>query len=98
MPYITTKPFGVLDQDCHGRPEGAAVTHSADELKLVLLELLSRSPPETEAAARQFCGDVVLSHRKIRWQPFDRHHKTLTMTLAGGQEAQHALEILPFGN
>jgi hypothetical protein len=68
---------------------------TTDQFEFILFELLSRPTTKTKAPPRQFGSDVSRRDGQVGRQALDNDHERLTVTLAGGQEAQHAQRILP---
>jgi len=60
-----------------------------------LLKLLAWPATKAKSSTGQLVGNIRNNNRQIRRQTFDNHDERLTVTLSGGQVAQHALLILP---
>jgi len=93
VPHIAAEPLRVLDEDGNWRTERAPMANAANQLDLVLLELLSRATAESQSPTGEFIGDVGDGDGQVGGQSFDDHHQRLTVTFAGGQVAHHAPEF-----
>jgi hypothetical protein len=67
------------------------MANSADELDFILLKLLAWPATKAKSSTGQLVGNIRNDNRQIRRQTFDNHDERLTVTLSGGQVAQHAL-------
>ncbi len=83
-------PVAVLDNECHGRSEGLAASHAADDPRCVLLDLLALAAPVTSLAAAQVGIDIARGiKRQTGRHAFDDHGQLRPVGLAGCQKSKH---------
>lgn len=79
VPLVAAEPLGVPDLDGDRRAESAAVTHTAHQRDLVLLESLPWTPAVAETASRKFVADLVGEHGEAGRQTLHDHGERTAM-------------------
>ncbi len=86
-------PLAVADLDGDGRSEGAAVADAPHQRDDVLFEAHAGPAPVAEAAPLELDRDVLDRHRQPGRDAFDDDDQRTAVRFAGGQEAEHRLNL-----
>ena len=69
VPFVASKPFGVLDFDGERRPQRTSMTNASDEREFINFETLAWSSAITQPATSHFLLDFLNGEFKTRRQP-----------------------------
>ena len=87
--FFPLGPLGVADKDGHGRAEGSAKTHAAEDLNPILLDGHPSTPPVAESTPGEFIGNARSCDLDTRRQSLDHRDQTRPMRLPSSEKPKH---------
>src|ERR1700674_263395 len=92
--FFPIGPIAILDPQSNRRPDRLPVSHSGENLRRVLFNLLPPAASIAKLAPAQFVIDELHVNRQLRWQPGNKRQQRLSMRFTRGVKAKHPRSFL----